>query len=106
MGDLYTFGSPRVGEQDFAKPLKVAVDASFGSSWRIVNHNDYVPKVPALFWWSTSRPWIHIDGLYTVYTDKVPVPGLTEIGTRPTISLPTAIAPHCMYSNFATCYGD
>jgi len=94
LGDLYTFGSPRVGEQDFAEPFNNNTSVSSGSSWRIVNHNDYIARTPALPFWSELRRWIHIDSLYTVYTDKLPVSGPTEVGTRPTLTLPTALSPH------------
>ena len=39
----YTFGSPRVGNQQFA----LYFDSVFGNSYRIVNSNDLVPHVPS-----------------------------------------------------------
>jgi len=95
LGDLYTFGSPRVGRGDFAVPLKAAISppANFGSSWRIVNYRDYVPKVPASPFWS-SDPFIHINAAYMIYSDQKPTALPSEIGTYPTWSFPTAISPH------------
>ncbi len=96
-GDLYTFGSPRVGRGDFAEPLRTGVAAPCGSAWRIVNKGDYVTKVPASPPWPISRdPFIHVDALYKIYNDMKPVPGPSEIGTHPTWAIPTAIKPHCM----------
>ncbi|KAG8982248.1 hypothetical protein FRB93_008212 [Tulasnella sp. JGI-2019a] len=44
LGDIYTYGSPRLAQRDlgdnYVKYLKN------GSSWRIVNDNDLVPQVP------------------------------------------------------------
>ncbi|KAG5985822.1 hypothetical protein E4U52_000903, partial [Claviceps spartinae] len=97
VGDLYTFGGPRAGRSDFATLFKasVAPPTDEGSTWRIVNYEDYVPKVPAskpLI--PVSNPFIHVDAGVMVYKDKFPVSLPTELGTRPTWSVPTAITPH------------
>ena len=98
LGDLYTFGCPRVGRGDFATPLQAAVrpPQNIGSSWRIVNNRDYVPKVPASppYPFSTD-PFIHVDAAYKIFPDKKPKAEPSEIGTHPTWSIPTAISPHC-----------
>ncbi|KAF9016718.1 alpha/beta-hydrolase [Hymenopellis radicata] len=95
LGDLYTFGSPRVGRGDLAAPLKAAVTAPCGSAWRIVNDGDYVTKVPASPPWPFSRdPFIHVDAPYTIYKNAKPVPGRSEIGTHPTWAIPTPWKPH------------
>lgn len=46
-GDLLTFASPRVGDNDFAHALWM------GQTVRIINHDDIVPKVP------TDPPFRH-----------------------------------------------
>jgi len=42
---LYTYGSPRVGDETFAKYFDKIVPDSF----RVVAHQDFVPKVPQRF---------------------------------------------------------
>ena len=105
LGDLYTFGAPRVGRGDFAKPLLAAVrpPRNIGSSWRIVNNKDYVPKVPASPPFPFSKdPFIHVDAAYKIFPDKKPKAEPSEIGTHPRWSLPIAISPHC--EAIVTCY--
>ncbi|KAG2006845.1 hypothetical protein CC2G_014588 [Coprinopsis cinerea AmutBmut pab1-1] len=97
VGDLYTFGGPRAGRGDFATLFKasVAPPTDQGSTWRIVNYKDYIPKVPAskpLI--PVSNPFVHIDAGVMVYPDKQPESLPSEIGTKPTWSIPTAISPH------------
>ncbi len=98
LGDLYTFGSPRVGRGDFASPLEVAMTAAtYGSAWRIVNQGDYVTKVPASAPWPISTdPFIHVDASYVVSQNAKPKPGPSEIGTHPQWTLPTPWKPHGM----------
>jgi len=61
-----------------------------------MNDKDYVPRVPASPPWPLSRdPFIHIDAAYKIYPDQKPAAQLSEIGTHPTWSFPTAITPHC-----------
>lgn len=96
LGDLYTFGAPRVGRGDFAKPLLAAVrpPKNIGSSWRIVNNKDYVPKVPVSPPFSKD-PFIHVNAACKIFPDKKPEAEPSEIDTNPRWSLPTAISPHC-----------
>ncbi|GJJ06945.1 hypothetical protein Clacol_001141 [Clathrus columnatus] len=99
LGDLYTFGAPRVGRADFAVPFKAAVAAGttcIGSPWRIMNFKDIVPKVPASPPWPVSRdPYIHIDSAYIIYPDENPVLQPSEIGTHPTWPAPViSVKPH------------
>jgi len=93
LGDLYTFGSPRVALEDFAVPFVAAVHstASNGSSWRITNHNDFVPKIPFSI---IRKPYIHVDEASMIYPNSKPVKQPTEIGTRPGFAMPTALEPH------------
>ena len=100
LGDLYTFGAPRVGRGDFAKALRDAVGRpqNIGSSWRIVNDGDYVPKLPASPPWPQSKdPFIHVDAVYKIYPDKKPKAESSEIGSQPqpTWSMPTPVFHHC-----------
>jgi hypothetical protein len=94
----YTFGAPRVGRGDFVKSFKEAVHAPFGSSWRIVNNKDLVPKVPASLPWPFSRdPFIHVDAGYKIYPDANPNPMPSEIGKHPTWPIPASFKPHGKY---------
>ena len=98
LGDLYTFGAPRVGRGDFAIAFRAAVHSPrcIGSSWGIVNSQDYIPKIPASPPWPISRdPFIHVDDAYKIYPDKIPEALSSEIGTNPSWVVPTAISPHC-----------
>jgi len=109
LGDLYTFGCPRVGRGDFAQPLRTTVrpPGSNGSAWRIVNNRDYVPEVPASPPWPLSRdPFIHIDAAYKIYGNKIPEALPSEIGKNPYWSIPTAISPHYTseYYKSLNCY--
>ncbi|GJJ08083.1 hypothetical protein Clacol_002290 [Clathrus columnatus] len=99
LGDLYTFGAPRVGRGDFSGSFKTAVAAGTtctGSPWRIVNKKDIVPKVPASPPWPLSLdPYIHIDSAYMIYPDQTPTLQPSEIGTHPTWpALVTSFEPH------------
>ena len=94
LGDLYTFGSPRVGRGDFAKGVKGAVPTSLGSSWRIANYKDPIPTLPASPPFSRD-PFIHIDAGFTIFSDAVPAAIPTEIGRRPTWKFKLNPSPHC-----------
>ena len=45
VGDVYTYGSPRVGLRDFAAAYTAALGAS---TYRVINHIDVVTRVPLL----------------------------------------------------------
>lgn len=71
---LYTFGSPRVGDKDFAKAFNAV-----HRSYRFVNNNDIVPRIPirdyyhigqlhhftckAVMWTNPHWGWIEFDRL-------------------------------------------
>ncbi|QRV78814.1 Lipase (class 3) [Ceratobasidium sp. AG-Ba] len=78
LGDLYTFGSPRNGNNDFAKALRDHLGTDSGSTWRIVNKGDPVPRVP---WWYSD--YIHVDTHYEISHDESPVKQPSEIDRRP-----------------------
>ncbi|GJJ14336.1 hypothetical protein Clacol_008600 [Clathrus columnatus] len=87
IGDLYAYGAPRVGLEDFAIAAKGAVHSDAickGSSWRIINNNDLVPNVPLIPLFPFSpNPFIHIDYGYKTYPNKTPELKPSEIGTSP-----------------------
>ncbi|KAJ7221129.1 hypothetical protein B0H12DRAFT_1151862 [Mycena haematopus] len=93
LGDLYTFGSPRVSRADYAKSLKGVPKR--GSTWRITNKNDYVPKIPASPPFPISMdPFVHVDAQYMIYPNQRPVAQGSEIGTHPTFAFPGPVSPH------------
>ncbi|GJJ14356.1 hypothetical protein Clacol_008620 [Clathrus columnatus] len=105
IGDLYAFGSPRVGLGDFAVPVRDAVHSGGickGSSWRVVNNNDFVTTVPIIPLLLLSllpyflEPFIHIDAAYEIFPDKNPEQKPSEIGTCPLAewSLTTDFSSH------------
>ncbi|KOS21322.1 Lipase [Escovopsis weberi] len=80
--DLFTFGSPRVGNKAFAEH----VNAIKGSrvAWRFVNEDDVIPRVPVrpfLRFWN-SEPYIHIDAHVKLSPTTVQL-GMSEIETPP-----------------------
>ncbi|KAJ7891590.1 hypothetical protein B0H14DRAFT_3854974 [Mycena olivaceomarginata] len=95
LGDLYTFGSPRIGLTDFAKAIRAAVGppSSSGSSWRIANKYDYVTKVPASSPWA-DNPYTHIDRAYEISKKRQPKKLPSEIDSGPTWSFPTRLHWH------------
>ena len=90
LGDLYTFGSPRVGRTDFAADLRAAVQQPFGSSWQIVNEKDPVAQLPLLI-----LGFRHVDALYRIFPNKPPAAGSSEIGAGIPVSWPGSISQHC-----------
>jgi len=74
LGDLYTFGSPRVGHNDFASCLRAALKQPLGSAWRIVNNEDMIIRHPFKFW-----GFRHIDAMYKIFSHKLPEKGLSEV---------------------------
>ena len=57
---MYNFGSPKVGNNLFAKAFTEAVD----NSWRLVNGKDIVPYVP-----NRLGTYVHVEK--SVYKDVV-----------------------------------
>ncbi|KAG8713017.1 hypothetical protein FRC11_013560 [Ceratobasidium sp. 423] len=82
LGDLYTFGCPRIGYEDFASAAKEHLGPETGSSWRIANDGDLVPQVPPKAPWTHDSPFNHLDNGYHLSPYDVPVAIPTEIGTK------------------------
>ncbi|KZT23320.1 alpha/beta-hydrolase [Neolentinus lepideus HHB14362 ss-1] len=91
LGDMYNYGSPRIGEDSFAARLRTAVRNAPGSTWRIVNANDSVTSVPPvpkhLYVFEPleddPRIYIHVDTAYHISTSTAPVLMDSEIGRNP-----------------------
>lgn len=80
-GDMYTFGCPRIGQNEFAKSIRDNLTHEMtGSSWRIVNDNDLVPKVPPV--WKLDPEFIHLNEGYTIKKDAKPQKLASEIDTH------------------------
>ncbi|KAF8894260.1 hypothetical protein CPB85DRAFT_1440556 [Mucidula mucida] len=94
LGDLYTFGSPRVGRGDFASPSS----SHDGGDLRLrVAHRQTKettsPRSQRSAPWPISRdPFIHVDASY-IFPERKPMPGPSEIGTHP-MDAPTPWKPH------------
>jgi len=84
LGDLYTFGSPRVGLADWAQAVydNAGNPKYLGQLWRIVNNIDLVPDVPPSTLKSTP-PFFHIDNGFKIFKDKDPAALPTERGMNP-----------------------
>ncbi|KAF8455622.1 Alpha/Beta hydrolase protein [Kalaharituber pfeilii] len=67
LGDLYTFGCPRIGLLNFGlaipKHLKLH-KATTGSSWRIANRGDLVPEIPPTS--ESDEIFFHLDVEYKI----------------------------------------
>jgi hypothetical protein len=83
MGDEYTFGSPRVGNEMWAANCVRLVDVQPGSSWRIVNNEDIVPQVPPTELMPSQVDFYHVNNGYQIFSKKSPVPIPSEIGGPP-----------------------
>ncbi|KZT23288.1 alpha/beta-hydrolase [Neolentinus lepideus HHB14362 ss-1] len=92
LGDMYTYGSPRVAENNFTSQLQTALKTAPGSTWRIVNRNDSVTAiVPApkdCFGEGDPndddpRVYIHTDTGYRISANASPVLLDSEIGQDP-----------------------
>ena len=102
LGDLYTYGSPRIGGDDFATALKNNLAPPAGCSWRISNDGDVVPKIPLIQNIPNLKGFVfvHVDAGYQLYKDKAPSKIPSEIGTKPGRGpLPNKdnIVPHCKF---------
>ncbi|EPQ52511.1 alpha/beta-hydrolase [Gloeophyllum trabeum ATCC 11539] len=91
LGDLYTFGSPRIGMNSFASQVRNAGEHAPGSAWRIVNQDDSVtalPPAPAKLFLGLpleddARIYIHVDSAYRISITSPPVVIPSEIGMDP-----------------------
>ncbi|KZT23164.1 alpha/beta-hydrolase [Neolentinus lepideus HHB14362 ss-1] len=91
LGDLYAFGSPRIGENSFASQLKTALKTAQGSTWRVVDQDDSVtalPPAPAhlvgpLPLQDDPRVYIHVDSGYRIFRGNLPVAIESEIDQDP-----------------------
>ncbi|CAE6415335.1 unnamed protein product [Rhizoctonia solani] len=79
LGDLYTFGCPRIGYKDFAEAMRDHLGKQTGSAWRIANLKDPVTQVPPVY--STGSPFNHVDVGYRLNGSNQPELLPTEIGT-------------------------
>ncbi|CAE6471389.1 unnamed protein product [Rhizoctonia solani] len=80
LGDLYTFGCPRIGYKDFAEAMREHLGKHTGSAWRIANHKDPVTKVPPIPFTGNSQ-FNHVDAGYRLSKSKKPELIPSEIGT-------------------------
>lgn len=104
LGDLYTFGCPRIGYKDLAEALRDHLGTHTGSTWRIVNKGDIVTQVPPRTHGTKDSPFNHTDGGYQLGGTNGPESLPSEIGTLtngPEVWPPneTTLPPH-----FATTY--
>ncbi|CAE6434424.1 unnamed protein product [Rhizoctonia solani] len=81
LGDLYTFGCPRIGYKDFAEAMRDHQGPHTGSAWRIANKGDLVTQVPPVTPWTHDSPFNHVDNGYQLSTGNKPVTLPSEIGT-------------------------
>ncbi|EPQ52512.1 alpha/beta-hydrolase [Gloeophyllum trabeum ATCC 11539] len=92
LGDLFTFGSPRIGENSFALNFRAAVEKAAGSSWRIVDEDDSVtslPPAPAKLVLGIfpavddPRIYVHVDSAYRTSRSEPPSAISSEVGMDP-----------------------
>ena len=83
MGDQYTFGAPRVGDEAWAQENSSLVKVHDGLSWRIVNGDDIVPQVPATTIKPKELDFYHIDSGIKIFASKPPMALETELGKPP-----------------------
>ncbi|CAI6045661.1 unnamed protein product [Clonostachys chloroleuca] len=89
--DIVTFGSPRVGNGEFAKHHREL--SKMARSWRFVNGHDGVPGLP---WWIMT--YRHVDTLIEISPNRIK-PGPSELGKAsasvlgvdPSLSLPGGV---------------
>jgi hypothetical protein len=80
VGDLYTFGSPRVGLNDWASAARTAMGSQTrGHAWRAANVGDPVTTIPPIF--PLDANFTHLDVGWQLSPHQVPVKLPTEIGT-------------------------
>ncbi|KAF5646552.1 lipase class 3 [Fusarium sp. NRRL 25303] len=80
LGDLYNFGSPRVGQKAWSQAFYENLGGNFpGGAWRIVNDKDIVPQVPSLLKYKPKTgPFYHIDNGIQIFKEAKPAPIETE----------------------------
>jgi hypothetical protein len=66
LGDLYTFGGPRTGDNTWALDVQSTLSVAAGSIWRIVQTDDPVPTIPPaknklVLLPGAQGPFIHLD---------------------------------------------
>ncbi|KAF4969048.1 hypothetical protein FSARC_3702 [Fusarium sarcochroum] len=83
MGDEYTFGSPRVGSQEWAEWTNGEVLKSEGQSWRIVLNTDIVPQVPPTVLKPDQTNFYHVDQGVRIFKDGPPQLIPSEVGGPP-----------------------
>lgn len=83
VGDLYTFGSPRLGLAKWAQRFYEAVGEQAGSSWRIVNDKDIIPDGPPTELQKTPPYFFHLDNGYRISKNAAPLELATERGMTP-----------------------
>lgn len=88
MGDEYTYGAPRVGSEGWAVMNGGLVTETEGQSWRVVNADDLVPRVPPTLLKPDQTDFYHIDRGMRIFSDKKPEPIPSEIGLPPPPPLP------------------
>ncbi|CAE6471404.1 unnamed protein product [Rhizoctonia solani] len=81
LGDLYTFGCPRIGYKDFAEAMRDHLGPHTGSAWRIGNKGDLVTQVPPVTPWTHDSPFNHVNAGYRLYESDKPELLPSEIGT-------------------------
>ncbi|CAE6434435.1 unnamed protein product, partial [Rhizoctonia solani] len=81
LGDLYTFGCPRIGYKDFAEAMRDHQGPHTGSAWRIFNKGDLVTQVPPVWPWTDDSLFNHVNSGYQLSTDDKPMRVPSEIGT-------------------------
>ncbi|KAF5254535.1 hypothetical protein FANTH_793 [Fusarium anthophilum] len=76
LGDLYNFGSPRVGQRAWSQAFYENLGGKFpGGAWRIVNDKDIVPQVPSLLRYKPKTgPFYHIDNGIQIFKQAKPAP--------------------------------
>lgn len=79
MGDEYTFGSPRIGSNEWARLTNKLVEVQRGRSWRIVNNHDLVPQVPPTTLQPKERNFHHIDTGVHIWPYKEPAQLPSEV---------------------------
>jgi hypothetical protein len=65
---ICTFGSPRVGDQEFASKFDKLFNKPGFNSWRIVNQLDWAPTLPFLGFWHVQTDYQYNSASSTVWS--------------------------------------